>query len=101
MLIPLFAHDEADIQNNVEEHAIDWHTIRICSSATYLGFMVGPKGTAEANWAQPLLKYLDRCEYVRELGQSHTSNVTLYSVFAASVVQCVAQLHPPPHCLEG
>ena len=73
----------------------DWQDFKLCMSAKYLGFHLGPKAGAD-QWVAPLRKWQERA---KDIAASHMGSklaALTYNSRAVSVLGFIAQLAPPP-----
>jgi len=94
-LIPGWNHSNRNVKALLREQVPSRARFEITKAAICLGFGIGPEGHS-LTWKAPTLKYADRLAYVSSLGVGLASAICLYNIFAASVLQYVAQLRPVP-----
>ena len=66
----------------------------MAKSAKYLGIKCGLRAQDES-WAAPLVKYRDRCRFIKSLKLGLSLSLRAYNQIAVSVLMYVAQLFPP------
>ena len=95
-LIPLWPNAEnPNVERLLKEMVPRWWSFTIRNCGKYLGFWIGP-GAGKRSWDAPLVKYVDRCEYISSLGSGPFYTVFFYKMFALSVLSYVMQLSESP-----
>lgn len=79
--------------------AVTWCSMRLRTSATYLGAVVGPSAGAEC-WTAPLKKWRTRIDQMLPAPVPATPRLTQYRLRALPVLAYTAQLRAPPEALR-
>jgi len=69
-----------------------WFQFQLDSTGKYLGFFIGPWGTAEKNFKKAMDKFESRCETWVRLGCGLQDNIIIFNTMCLSVLSFVAQL---------
>ena len=78
----------------LREYAGNWADFEVALCAKYLGVYIGP-GSTMKSFAAPMKKYEARCRSIRAMGLGLTTTISLYNMFAASVLSFILQFMEP------
>ena len=78
----------------LREYAGNWADFEVALCAKYLGVYIGP-GSTMKSFAAPMKKYEARCRSIRAMGMGLTTTISLYNMFAASVLSFILQFMEP------
>jgi hypothetical protein len=92
-LIPLWREADCDLmKRRLSASCPHWKPAKIGFSAKYLGILVGPGASDTSAFADPFIKYIDRCRFINKMGLGWTRAAAMHNIFALPVLSYVAQV---------
>ena len=101
VVILLAAWSEADVaamQTFLDAEVPAWTHFKICSHATYLGWVLGPTAKA-TQWSEAIAKFRHRAAALANSGAASSISARLYAERVTSVLSYLPQFGPPPRDL--
>lgn len=99
-IVPLRAHIGswisvvAEYTGALAAAAPQWQSMQVVTSATYLGFVVGPTASLSNQWREPVAKFARRVQEITSGRESPSLAAAQLNSYAGPTLQYVAQLAP-------